>query len=148
MIFEALRWLGLAWDEGPDAGGPHGPTARASAARSTASTPRSCVRAGAAYRCFCTRERLDALREEQKAKKQNSRLRRPLPRDRARGGGRGAAGGEAHVVRLAMPREGQSVVHDLLRGDVAFETPRSTTRSCSRATASRPITWRTSSTTT
>ena len=77
MIFEALRWLGLQWDEGPDVrraaralpperAQRHLPRARGRAARG----------AGAAYRCFCTRERLDALREQQKAAEAELRLRR------------------------------------------------------------------------
>lgn len=41
-IFEALRWLGLGWDEGPDVGGPYGPIASPSASRSTARMSSSC----------------------------------------------------------------------------------------------------------
>src|SRR5712691_8736219 len=71
MIFEALRWLGLEWDEGPDVGGPFGPYRQSERSEIYAKHAAQLVAKGAAYRCFCTRERLDALREEQKAKKQN-----------------------------------------------------------------------------
>ncbi len=121
MIFEALRWLGLRWDEGPDLGGPHGPyrqSERSAIYREHAAT---LVARGAAYPCFCTRERLDALREEQKAKKTNFGYDghcRALPREEA---ARRTAAGESHVIRLAMPETGETVVRDLLRGEVRFE---------------------------
>jgi glutamyl-tRNA synthetase len=121
MIFEALRWLGLRWDEGPDVGGPHGPYRQSERTASYRRHAEDLVRRGAAYPCFCTRERLEALREEQKAKKLNfgydGRC-RPLSRDEAE---RRRAEGEAHVIRLAMPGTGETVVKDLLRGEVRFD---------------------------
>ena len=121
MIFEALRWLGLRWDEGPDVGGLHGPYRQSERTAIYREHAEELVRRGAAYPCFCTRERLEALREEQKARKTNfgydGRC-RALPRDEA---GRRRAAGEPHVVRLAMPRGGETVVRDLLRGEVRFD---------------------------
>ncbi len=121
MIFEALRWLGLAWEEGPDVGGPHAPYRQSERSAIYREHAAELVRREAAYLCFCTRERLDALREQQKAAKQNfgydGLCRAMAPGEAARRAG----AGEAHVVRLAMPRSGQSVVRDLLRGDVAFD---------------------------
>jgi len=121
MIFEALHWLGLRWDEGPDVGGPHGPYRQSERTATYREHAEVLLRRGAAYPCFCTRERLLALREEQKARKANfgydGRC-RALPRDEA---GRRRAAGEPHVVRLAMPRGGETVVRDLLRGEVRFD---------------------------
>jgi glutamyl-tRNA synthetase len=122
MIFEALRWLGLRWDEGPDVGGPHGPYRQSERTAIYREHAEELMRRGAAYPCFCTRERLDALREEQKARKASfgydGRC-RSLDRDEA---ARRRAAGEPHVVRLAMPREGETVVRDLLRGEVRFDS--------------------------
>jgi len=121
MIFESLHWLGLAWDEGPDVGGPHGPYRQSERGEIYRAQAEDLVSRGAAYPCFCTRERLDALREEQKAKKQNFGYDghcRGLSVEEAK---RRRAGGEPHVVRLAMPREGESVVTDLLRGEIRFD---------------------------
>jgi glutamyl-tRNA synthetase len=121
MIFDALRWLGLVWDEGPDVGGPHGPYRQSERTAAYREHAEELVRRGGAYPCFCARERLDALREEQKARKQNfgyDGLCRALPRDEAE---RRRAAGEPHVVRLAMPRGGETVVRDLLRGEVRFD---------------------------
>ena len=89
--------------------------------------------AGAAYPCFCTAERLDALRDEQKARKAavlgyDGRCRRAAPRRRPRGGARP---GEAHVVRLAMPEDdvdGRSPTCCAARS--ASSARRWTTRSC------------------
>ena len=121
MIFEALRWLGLQWDEGPDRGGPHAPYRQSERTALYREHAERLVQRGAGYPCFCARERLDALREEQKAKKLNfgydGRCRALAPDE----SGRRQKAGEAHVVRLAMAREGQSVVRDLLRGDVSFD---------------------------
>jgi glutamyl-tRNA synthetase len=121
MIFEALRWLGLRWDEGPDVGGPCGPYRQSERTHIYRERAEELVQRGAAYPCFCTRERLDALREEQKARKLNfgyDGLCRAVPQDEA---ARRRTQGEPHVVRLAMPREGEVVVQDLLRGEVRFD---------------------------
>src|SRR5690606_1923498 len=75
----------------------------------------------AAYRCFCTRERLDALRKAQMEAKASflgyDGHCRDLPVEEAR---RRADAGEAHVVRLRVPKEGSTIVADRLRGDVEF----------------------------
>jgi len=121
MIFESLHWLGLRWDEGPDVGGPHGPYRQSERTEIYRTHAEELVARGAAYPCFCTRERLDARREEQKAKKQSfgyDGLCRALsPAEAARR----RAAGEPHVIRLAMPGEGECVVPDLLRGEIRFD---------------------------
>src|SRR5438105_11950993 len=61
-IFDGLHWLGLHWDEGPDVGGPYAPyrqTERMDLYRAAAA---SLLASGAAYRCYCTKEELDAER--------------------------------------------------------------------------------------
>jgi glutamyl-tRNA synthetase len=123
MIFESLRWLGLDWDEGPDVGGPHGPYRQSERFAIYTEHAERLVATGAAYPCFCTRERLDALRKEQLAKKLAQAtgydgLCRSIPAAEA---ARRRAAGEPHVIRLAMPREGASIVHDLLRGELSFD---------------------------
>jgi glutamyl-tRNA synthetase len=124
MIFDALRWLGLEWDEGPDVGGPHGPYRQSERSATYREHADTLVAKRAAYPCFCTPERLDALREEQKAKKASvlgydGACRKLDPADAARR----RAAGETHVVRLAMPEEPSMTVTDLLRGEVRFERP-------------------------
>ncbi len=121
MIFDALRWLGLNWDEGPDVGGPHGPYRQSERSGTYTEHAEMLVASGHAYPCFCTRERLEELRAEQKAAKGRfgyDGLCRSIPKDEA---AKRRAAGEAHVIRLAMPTEGEIVVDDLLRGEVSFE---------------------------
>jgi len=121
MIYDALSWLGLQWDEGPDVGGPHGPYRQSERSEIYTEHAEKLVASGHAYPCFCTRERLDELRAEQKAAKGRfgyDGLCRSI--DPAEAAERRAAG-EAHVIRLAMPTEGEIVVDDLLRGEVSFE---------------------------
>jgi glutamyl-tRNA synthetase len=124
MIFEALRWLGLTWDEGPDVGGPYAPYRQSERSAIYREHADLLIRKGAAYPCFCTPERLAALREEQKARKAAimgyDGLCRRLEPDEAP---RRRASGEPYVVRLAMPDADSMVVSDLLRGEVRFERP-------------------------
>jgi glutamyl-tRNA synthetase len=120
MIFDALRWLGLEWDEGPDAGGPHGPYRQSERAEIYREHAERLVQSGDAYPCFCTKERLDVLRAEQREQKLafgydgHCRSIPPAEAQRRR------QAGEPHVIRLAMPRDGESVVRDLLRGVIRF----------------------------
>jgi glutamyl-tRNA synthetase len=120
-IFEALRWLGLEWDEGPDKGGPNGPYRQSERLDIYREHVDRLLATGAAYRCFCTRERLDELRRAQVAAK----VEHPGYDKHCRGldpevAAARAAAGETHVVRLAVPTEGDIVVHDRLRGEVRF----------------------------
>ena len=122
MIFEALRWLGIEWDEGPDIGGPFAPYRQSERLPIYREHVERLVEQGAAYPCFCTRERLEALREEQRARKDaimgyDGHCRKIPPAEAA---ARRAAG-EAHVIRLAVPDDGETVVDDLLRGALRFD---------------------------
>lgn len=60
-IVEDLRWLGLDWDEGPDAGGPHGPYEQSRRLDSYAEALARLERMGRTYPCFCTRKELRQL---------------------------------------------------------------------------------------
>jgi len=124
MIFGALHWLGLSWDEGPDVGGPYGPYRQSERSEIYSEHAEELVRRGAAYPCFCTPERLAALREEQKARKASvlgydGHCRGLDPAEAARR----RAAGEACVIRLAMPDADSMTVQDLLRGELRFERP-------------------------
>lgn len=119
-IQESLHWLGIEWDEGPDIGGPHAPYVQSERMHLYHAAADRLRAEGKAYRCFCTKERLDALRAEQAAAKQPpgyDGLCRGIPDDESDR----RAGSEPFVVRFKMKREGQTVLHDLVRGDVVFE---------------------------
>ena len=67
-ILEAFRWLGLDWDEGPEVGGPKGPYIQSERLELYQHYAHELVERGHAYYCFCTPERLSALRDEQRAR--------------------------------------------------------------------------------
>src|SRR6185503_11703933 len=59
-----LRWLGLDWDEGPDAGGAHGPYRQSERLHLYQSYAKELLASGAAYHCFCSTAQLEADRQE------------------------------------------------------------------------------------
>src|SRR5512137_1820088 len=119
-ILRSLRWLGLSWDEGPDAGGPHGPYRQSERAAIYREHTQLLVERGEAYRCFCSEARLEELRTRQRLAKQQLGYDgqcRNLPREESDARARA---GEAHVVRLKMPKSGETVLKDKLRGNVVL----------------------------
>ncbi len=118
-ILRALRWVGLQWDEGPDIGGPYAPYRQSERTDLYRSAIADLIARGAAYPCFCTEERLDKLKAEQRAAKVPNpgydRFCRTIAPDDAKAR---IAAGDKHVVRLAMPRDGFTRFHDGLRGEV------------------------------
>lgn len=118
---EALRWLGLHWDEGPDVGGPYGPYRQTERTAIYQRYAQQLLDAGHAYRCFCSPERLAQVREAQQKAKQTPRYDgrcRSLTRQES---DRRAAAGEPFVIRFKTPRDGTTTVHDYLRGDITVE---------------------------
>src|SRR5512146_1666637 len=115
MIFDALRWVGLSWDEGPDVGGPFGPYRQSERSAIYKQHADILLEKGEAYRCFCTEDRLAKVRVQQQAAKATlgyDRHCRDL--DPAEGTNR-AARGEPHVIRLKVPLSGPIEFEDRLR---------------------------------
>lgn len=117
---EDLRWLGLDWDEGPEVGGPHAPYFQSERFELYQEHADRLLASGVAYRCYCTTQELDALRDQQRAAKQppgyDGRCRTLTAAQLAAY----AAEGRPSVVRFAMP-EGDTHVTDLVRGEMVFE---------------------------
>ena len=122
-VLESLSWLGLDWDEGPDIGGRYGPlfSVGAQGARRLQGRCQPAAVVGHGYYCFCPPGRLQKMREEQRS------AGRPPAYDRHCRGLNpdelaGALDGEQPpVVRFAAPQSGQTVVSDLIRGEVKFD---------------------------
>lgn len=118
-ILEGLRWLGIDWDEGPDVGGDHGPYYQSERLERHQERARELLESGRAYRCFCSPERVEALREEQTKAKQNPRYdglcRDVSPEESVR-----RAESEPFTVRFKVP-EGKTRFTDHVRGDVTFD---------------------------
>ncbi|MBI2437994.1 MAG: glutamate--tRNA ligase [Lentisphaerae bacterium] len=118
-ILSALKWLGLSWDEGPDGSGPFGPYRQSERLALYQEHSRALAANGAAYPCFCTVERLADLRRAQAAVKNGF-----LGYDgrcaalSAQEAERRIQAGEAHVLRLRVPAEGECALRDGLRGEV------------------------------
>ncbi|MCB0084254.1 MAG: glutamate--tRNA ligase, partial [Caldilineaceae bacterium] len=120
-IMRGLRWLGLNWDEGPDVGGPYGPYIQTERAELYQQYIEQLIAAGHAYRSYMTADELSALREEQKAKGVTQGYDR---RDRnltAQQIAAYEAEGRPSVVRLVVPIEGVTTIHDLIRGQTTWD---------------------------
>jgi glutamyl-tRNA synthetase len=116
-ILESLKWLGLDWSEGPDVGGPYGPYRQSERTEIYREHVNQLREAGQAYRCFCTKERLDRIRAENRDKKlfpgYDRACRNISPEESAR-----RAKGEPFVVRMKVPVDGECLMQDLLRGEI------------------------------
>ena len=117
-ILDALHWTGLEWDEGPDVGGDFGPYRQSERRKHYETHCQSLVDAGHAFHCFCSAEELDTMRAEQMAAKQTPRYDGRCMRLTADEVSQRLAEGQAHVIRMRIPTEGDCVVHDRLRGDI------------------------------
>ncbi|UCE19710.1 MAG: glutamate--tRNA ligase [Gemmatimonadota bacterium] len=123
-ILESLRWLGLDWDEGPEVGGDYGPYFQSERTETYKSHAEQLIETGHAYRCFCTPDRLQKLREEQeKAKLPNvSGYDRHCRNLSTEVGQSLLAVKKPHVIRLKIPFNRTVDFHDLIRGEIAYET--------------------------
>ena len=120
MIFDALRWLGIAWDEGPDIGGPFGPYRQSERTEIYRKHAQMLIDSGHAYRSFETAEELEAMRKSQLAAKLPPRYNgahRELPQSQIDAW---LAEGRPYVVRLKVPAEGETTFRDELRGSITF----------------------------
>lgn len=111
-IEEGLRWLGMPWDEPPII-----QSQRKDAYQQAAQV---LLDSGAAYRCFCTPERLEQMRAEQRARHEPERYDRRCRSIPGEDSDRRAAAGERFVIRQAIPLEGTTTFHDLVMGTVTF----------------------------
>jgi len=120
-LMDGLRWLGLEWDEGPDKGGPYGPYRQSERKEIYLKYANQLIESGHAYYCFCTPEELAKVREEQQKRKEPPHYpgtcRNLDPAEAARR----VAAGEPHVIRFKTPKEGQTTVKDLLRGEITVD---------------------------
>jgi glutamyl-tRNA synthetase len=116
-ILDSLRWLGLDWNEGPDIGGPFGPYVQTERAALYQEWGHWLIEHDKAYHCFCTAEDLEKMRAAQQWGGYDRRCRQ-LSADESAGR---AAAGEPYVIRFKMPLEGQTVVPDLIRGDITIQ---------------------------
>jgi glutamyl-tRNA synthetase len=118
-VVEDLRWLGLAWDEGPDIGGPYGPYRQSERSDIYREMTDRLLEGGHAYRCWCTAEELDERRKAALARGEppgyDGRCRqRPATEIAAF-----EAEGRPFAIRFLMPERGWAV-EDLVKGEVRW----------------------------
>lgn len=120
-IIEGFRWLGLDIDEGPEVGGQYGPYIQSQRLDLYHKTAARLIADGYAYNCYCSPERLEAMRQIQTQRKQppgyDRHCRDLNPKEKAQK----EAEGVVPVVRFKMPLDGSTTFHDLIWGNVTFE---------------------------
>jgi glutamyl-tRNA synthetase len=118
IILDSLKWLGIDWDEGPGVGGSYGPYTQMERLGIYREHAERLIREKKAYRCYCTKEELQAQREALKAKDPKAEFRYPRTcRNRT------DEPDKPWVVRFATPDEGAVVYRDMVFG--AVTTPNS-----------------------
>jgi len=122
QLKRSLRWIGLEWDEGPEIGGPHAPYRQTERFDLYREAAQKLLDSGDAYYDFATPEELAELREKARAEKRQPIYSggpyRDMDPEEAQ---KRIEAGEPYTVRVKAPREGQTVVEDLIRGPVVFE---------------------------
>lgn len=126
-ILNSLMWAGVIPDEGVSLSqgevthlGDKGPYIQSERLPIYHEHIKPLLEKGHAYVCFCTSERLEQLRKKQELNKQATSydgLCRKIDPSEAR---RRVDAGEAHVVRMVMPKTGETVFSDLVRGEIKF----------------------------
>jgi glutamyl-tRNA synthetase len=117
---DTLKWLGLTWDEGPEVGGPNGPYLQSQRLDLYATWAAKFLEQKDAYKCYCSAEELEAVREAQRAANQapgyNGNC-RDLSADQI---AKFEGEGRKPVIRMRMP-DGGTTFTDLIRGEVSFD---------------------------
>jgi glutamyl-tRNA synthetase len=117
-LYDTFDWLGIAWDEGPNKGGPYGPYVQSERFHLYEEYAHRLVERGNAYYCYCSEERLEQLREEQKKEKKQQgydRHCRNLSDEQRR---EYEEQGIKPVIRFAVPLEGETSFEDVILGRV------------------------------
>ncbi len=120
-LTSTLKEIGLQYDEGPDIGGDYGPYIQSHRTEIYTKYTRKLLDSGNAYYCFCSEERLNKLREEQRKTK-----RPPMYDGKCRDLSKAEvednlAKGKPFVIRLKYPKEGKTVFDDVVRKRVAID---------------------------
>jgi glutamyl-tRNA synthetase len=121
-LLDSLRWLGLQWDEGPEVGGDYGPYYQSQRLDLYRQYAQRLLDEGLAYKCFCTSERLEEVRERQRAERRDHigydrHCRNLTPAQIAAQ----EAEGLQSVIRIKTPLEGTTSFHDVLRGTTTVD---------------------------
>lgn len=120
QVMDDLRWLGIEWDEGPEAGGDKGPYLQSQRKQIYDKYIQQLIESERAYYCFDSAEDLQRMREKAKAEKKNFIYPRPDKFPSAEETQKAKAQGKDVTVRFALEKK-SIVVNDIVRGEVSFE---------------------------
>ena len=117
VIYNTLKTAGLCHDEGPDIGGEYGPYVQSERKDMYLPYAEQLIKEGMAYRCFCTKERLEKLSEENVGGGYDGHC-RDLPKEEIE---RLLSEGVPYVIRQKMPKEGSTTFSDAVFGEITVE---------------------------
>lgn len=123
-LINTLHWSGLDYDEGPGTGGDYGPYVQSERLDIYRKHVDILIEKRAAYRCFCTPERLDAMRKDLEKRKLQPKYDRTCLRLSEKEIADNLAAGKPHVVRMLVPDNVMIRFSDIVRGDVEFASER------------------------
>lgn len=118
IIYNTLKVAGLQHDEGPDKPGEYGPYVQSERLNMYKPYAEQLIEQGKAYRCFCTKERLDSLKDDETPGGGYDRHCRDLPQEEI---DRLLAEGVPYVIRQKMPLEGSTTFTDAVFGEITVE---------------------------
>lgn len=118
IIYNTLKVAGLQHDEGPDKPGKYGPYVQSERLNMYKPYAEQLIEQGKAYRCFCTKERLDSLKDDETPGGGYDRHCRDLPQEEI---DRLLAEGVPYVIRQKMPLEGSTTFTDAVFGEITVE---------------------------
>lgn len=118
LIYRTLRDVGMDWDEGPDVGGDYGPYVQSERKALYMPYAEQLIESGHAYRCFCTKEELDARREAARARGETFKYDKHCLHMSREEQARRMAAGEPFVIRQNVPAEGETSFEDMIFGRI------------------------------
>lgn len=122
VVYKSLEWFGLEADESPIKGGGYGPYRSSDRLETYQKYAKELIDKGFAYYCFCTKERLDEMRKKQEAEKKAPMYDKhclTLSKDEIE---KNLKDDISYVVRMKVPENDKITFHDVLLGDVEFDS--------------------------
>lgn len=120
-LIEVLERFDIKFDEGPHVGGNFGPYIQSQRLDIYKKYYNQLLEEGKAYRCFCSEERLQAMRNQQEENKLAPKYDLNCRHLSVEESERRAQSGEPFVIRQKMPLEGKVEVYDELKGKIIFD---------------------------
>jgi len=122
VIYEALKWMGIEWDEGPDVGGDFGPYRQSERLDIYREYVEKLKEKGLVYECYCTPEELEAMRKEQLERGEPPRYTGKCRHLTEKEKERLRKEGRKPVLRFKVPEDRTIVFDDLVKGRIEINS--------------------------